>query len=345
MIITIDGGSTNTRLYLWKDKNILLAEDKARIGAQTTAVEGNNTHLKQEISRLINELIYRAGVSMEQIECIYASGMITSELGLFEVPHLIAPVSAMDLADGIRRVKFPEICPMEISFIPGVKNISDEKVLLNNIEEMDIMRGEETEVFGVLAQDEAIRDLIVILPGTHTKIVFVKDRKIQSCITSMSGEMLQLLTEYSILSEAVHKMYVTNDGINKEYLVSGFEKATQTESFGRAAFLARICSKFIDRDPQKIASFLLGVILNNDVNALVNSDYFRRNKTDLIMIHGKEPLSSCLKELLERKIRDIDIKVLDNDSIPLSGRGALYLNAYCEAKRPLLRSLTATFQN
>ena len=53
-----------------------------------------------------------------------AYGMITSDMGLLEIPHVPAPASAADLRDAMRAQRFPEIAPFPIHFIPGVRKFT-----------------------------------------------------------------------------------------------------------------------------------------------------------------------------------------------------------------------------
>ena len=66
--------------------------------------------------------------------------MITSDMGLLEIPHVPAPASVGDLHDAMRTQTFPEIAPFPIHFIPGVRNFAG-PVDLDNFGMMDMMRG------------------------------------------------------------------------------------------------------------------------------------------------------------------------------------------------------------
>ncbi|MEC3859650.1 2-dehydro-3-deoxygalactonokinase [Mesobacterium sp. TK19101] len=62
----------------------------------------------------------------------------------------------------------------------------------------DVMRGEETQIAGVLAQDPRF-DGVLCLPGTHTKWVQVSAGEVVSFRTSMTGEIFALLANQSVL--------------------------------------------------------------------------------------------------------------------------------------------------
>mgnify|MGYP003308680857 CR=1 FL=1 len=75
--ITIDGGTTSTRVNFFKNGEIR-DTIKLDIGARVSI--GNHEKYKTEIKKAIDEIVLRNKTS--KIERILASGMITSEFGL-----------------------------------------------------------------------------------------------------------------------------------------------------------------------------------------------------------------------------------------------------------------------
>ena len=66
----------------------------------------------------------------------------------------------------------------------------------------DVMRGEETQVFGALELLGMDHGLFV-LPGTHSKWVRVAGGRIESFATFMTGEFYALLRKHSILARTL----------------------------------------------------------------------------------------------------------------------------------------------
>lgn len=139
-IITIDGGTTNTRCILWDNRRNRVGEERREVGVRNTAIDGNNERLKQAVKECLECLTRDNGVGWDRIHRIIASGMITSDVGLVVVPHLTAPAGLAELAEATVAIQMPEICPIPIYFIPGIKNFSQD-VTFDNFEAMDIMRG------------------------------------------------------------------------------------------------------------------------------------------------------------------------------------------------------------
>ena len=148
-VITVDTGTTNTRVILWNSSRKIVATSQAKVGVRNTAIEGNNNRLKEAVKGCLESVLQEANLTYADVRIIIASGMITSNVGLVEIPHCVVPVSIAELATAVKCISLPEVCPLPITFIPGVKNSAD-SINLNNFEAMDIMRGEEVEAVAII---------------------------------------------------------------------------------------------------------------------------------------------------------------------------------------------------
>lgn len=318
-LITIDGGTTNTRVALWNEKKELQFAAKSEVGVKDTAREGSNDKLKKAVKTMIEEVMQCGGITYDEVDSIYACGMLTSNVGIQEVPHLTAPVSLEDYVQGVKEVVIPEICPIPIGFVPGMKNFSGE-INIDNLEMMDIMRGEETETIALVSLYSE-REALYVLPGSHTKFVSVnKDGKMTGCLTSIAGELLSLLTNQSILADAVKKQFAS-ETYNREMLLAGGRQTWET-GLPRAAFLTRIVNQFITDKQEECASFLLGTVLAEDIRAVKSSRALSVTKDMSVIIAGKEPLRSALKDLFLEDGTLPQVSVLsDEKNTLLSGYG------------------------
>lgn len=119
---------------------------------------------------------------------VIACGMVGARQGWIEAPYRPVPCPATpDL------VAVPEG--------PGGRTV---RIVcgLRQDAPADVMRGEETQVAGLLALDPEF-DGIVCLPGTHTKWVRVSAAEICNFKTFMTGEMFALLSRRSVLRHGV----------------------------------------------------------------------------------------------------------------------------------------------
>ncbi|MEX6369123.1 2-dehydro-3-deoxygalactonokinase [Providencia huaxiensis] len=85
------------------------------------------------------------------------------------------PVSMQQLAKATMPCVIKEISEKPIIFIPGVKN-NVANMTFDSIESIDVMRGEEVEVFGILTQQPDLGPALVILPGSHSKFVRLDEK-------------------------------------------------------------------------------------------------------------------------------------------------------------------------
>jgi len=120
---------------------------------------------------------------------VIACGMVGSAQGWFEAPYVPCPAGRDALVSGLlARDAAPGL---RIHIVPGVTRDGDRP---------DVMRGEETQVVGVLARaPELAAQARLVIPGTHSKWVQVRDGRILDLHTYMTGELFALLREHSIL--------------------------------------------------------------------------------------------------------------------------------------------------
>ena len=321
-IITIDAGTTNTRTFLWDDMKNLIASSREEIGVRNTAIDGNNKRLKSAVKSCLEDILKQAKATYNEVKCIIASGMITSNVGLIEIPHVVAPAGVQELASAIQSVMLEDICPLPIWFIPGVKN-SAGNISINNFEVMDIMRGEEVETLGMLKSINYDESLIIVLPGSHSKFIFIdKEGRISGCLTTIAGEILDVITNHTIIADAVGHEHVNLEDYNEEFVLLGY-KTAQKVGLSRACFSARILNQFTQYSKREIANYILGVTLQSDLLAIKNSSVAKITPETKIVVAGKEPLQSAFLLLFEKDQYFSNIEIFENSSnIPLTALGA-----------------------
>lgn len=292
-IITIDGGTTNSRIILWDhEKYSVITEISSETGVRNTVIDGNNKKLKNMIKNGIQNILKQNYLSIKDIKAIIASGMITSNLGLYELPHITAPAGIADISHGMKNILLKNICRLPVWFIPGVKNKSG-KPNVNNVNSFDMMRGEETESIGLIERIKIKKPFLAVLPGTHTKFVFV-DRfgRITGCITSIAGELISAITNHTILSSSLNNSLVKK--INVKYLYAGF-KETIENGFIKSLFSIRIMDILAGIKGEKSASYLLGSVLAEDLKTIKKSGSLKVEKNTLCVITGKKNLKESFE--------------------------------------------------
>nr|WP_319490027.1 2-dehydro-3-deoxygalactonokinase [uncultured Caproiciproducens sp.] len=298
-IITIDTGTTNTRVSLWDNQCNYIDTVKESVGVRDTAIDGNNNRLKSVLKGCIEKLTAEHGMAEKDILAILASGMITSNVGLIEIPHVVAPVDLAMLAAAAQKIVMEEISSVPIWFIPGIKNFGT-PVTLDNFEMMDIMRGEEVESIAIIEKYYDGKSMLLVLPGSHTKFVSVNEKKqITGCLTSITGELLSAITYHTIIADAVGKNFINDEtAYDREMTLQGYCTA-QKCGMGRAAFSGRILNQFVIDDKNKIANFIVGAVVQNDILAIMNSSALHVSENTAVVIVGKYPFGPAIFDILK----------------------------------------------
>lgn len=265
--LIIDCGTTNLRVTLLDGNRQKIDVIKAEGGVRHTAIDGHNGRLKTMLKESIDAVLARNGYAAADVARCVASGMITSNMGLLEIPHVPAPAGAAELRAAMQEKVFEEIAPFPIAFIPGVRNFAG-PVDMENFSGMDMMRGEEVEAIGLYKLLKPKGAAVFVLPGSHNKFVSMDgEGRILGCMTSISGELLDAMTYHTILADAVGHGFVSADAYDTAMAKEGAWECAMS-GLGRAAFAGRILSTLGGREKEKIQSYLLGATLALDVQAM-----------------------------------------------------------------------------
>ena len=250
--ITIDGGTTNTRISLCSGFRVI--ETLAfNVGAKKSI--DNKAILKDTIKNGIAEILKKNDYCENDIDVVLVCGMLTCEFGLLELEHICAPVGMAELHNNIYKCNMKEICDIPFAFIRGVKTEC------TTIENSDMMRGEETELMGVFSGDG-----VYLFPGSHTKIILTDNGKIVESKTMLTGEMISAIAKDTILSDAVK---LQDFEIVKEDLFSGFEYADKL-GMSEALFKVRILKNIFHKTDRELYSFFMGVMVYNEVRYIIS---------------------------------------------------------------------------
>ncbi len=304
-LFTLDGGTTHTRIVLWQGEQVL-AHVKLIVGVRDSAQDGHNQRLVTAIKQGLNEVLAMANCPAQAVSRVVASGMLTSPLGLHEVPHCTAPVSVQSLAAAMRAVTLA-IWDRPVWLVPGVRNVAQADVtvsataaaspdLWQGLAGQDMMRGEETETMALLPYLPHTPALVV-LPGSHTKLVQLDaQQQITSCQTLLSGELLQALTEHTLLKDSVQGQFVTQ--LDYPALQAGAAMAAQ-HGLTRALFMTRVQAvlgpQCADNNAQTRANFLLGAVLSEDAKTITQAEL-------PVLIAGGGMAGEALAYLLAQKL-------------------------------------------
>lgn len=226
--ITIDGGTSNTRIYLVKNGKVLKSR-KFPFG------------VKEEKEQYWTAICKAVSEFSKGVDAILLSGMITKD-----IPHITVPAGINDLKNSLYK---SEICGIPAYYIRGVKT------------ENDMMRGEETELFAISDKGKGV----YILPGSHSKIIVTDDHgEITDIKTMLTGEMLEALSKYTILKESVDFFENT---IDENSLINGYNFSKE-HGINHALFKTRVMSTLEGKNKSEVYSFYTGVVLSGEIDEI-----------------------------------------------------------------------------
>ncbi|MCX7326330.1 MAG: 2-dehydro-3-deoxygalactonokinase [Hyphomicrobiales bacterium] len=243
--VSVDWGTTSFRAYLVVDGETV-AEHAGPHGILGIAPGGHAAVLRAALGQLP-----APAVSLP----IVMSGMIGSRQGWVEAPYVTSPASSADLAARLTRWKEPDLGV--ISLIPGV--MSDPPGGMP-----DVMRGEETQVFGGAALMGRASGTF-IMPGTHSKCIVLGEGVLQSFRSFMTGEMFAALKRHTILGRLMTEGAPTGQGFE-----AGVRAAATVSSAGdlmNAVFGARTLGLFERLPGHELEDYLSGLLIGAELCA------------------------------------------------------------------------------
>lgn len=237
-LIGLDWGTTSFRGYRLAADGTVLERREAPAGI--LQVEGRD--FDAAFARLVGDWA-EAGTP------ILASGMIGSRQGWIEAPYAPCPAGAGDIVGHL--VKHRTQDGAELHFVPGLSFRGADGV-------PDVMRGEETQILGVLAEQPEAR--LLVLPGTHSKWALVEDGRVVWFASFMTGELFAVLRQHSILGRLMQ-----GDAADAEAFArgAGFGLSGDPAAGGllRRLFSARTLGLFGEIPETGIADYLSGLLL------------------------------------------------------------------------------------
>lgn len=181
-IIGINWGSSNFRAFLIQRNGQVL--DRVELPRGIAGLD------RLQMQAMVEELVQRWPGAVR----VYACGMVGSNIGWSDAGYADCPATPQRLAVRLHDVMIGQV---PVAIVPGLacRRRQDDAP--------DIMRGEETELLGLLAVDALPPDGLVALPGTHSKWVELREGAVVSFLTAMSGEVFDRLTAAGLLASVV----------------------------------------------------------------------------------------------------------------------------------------------
>jgi 2-dehydro-3-deoxygalactonokinase len=244
--IVADWGTTNLRVWAMGADGRMLAQRSSSRGL--LAVEGGR------FADALQEACGEWFAGDRQLPVIMC-GMVGSKSGWKEVPYLAAPIALDRLAQHLCRVETP--LPARVWIVPGVR--------LDDPDQPDVMRGEETQILGAL-QALGVSDGVFLLPGTHSKWAIVEAGALVAFRTYMTGEFFGLLRRSGTLSQLME-----GDATNGEAFRQGVLRARSPDAGNllHSLFSVRTLGLLGRVSPLGLPSYMSGLLIGAEMQDAV----------------------------------------------------------------------------
>lgn len=194
-LIAIDWGTSSLRAYALGPGGQVLATRRSEHGVMKLPA-GPAIHTSAEAFEAALQALCRDWLAAHADAPLIACGMVGSAQGWREARYQPLPARAAELAQAMTTIERPG--GQSLHVVPG---------LLQTGAMPNVMRGEETQIAGVLQSmaDEGRTPprLLIGLPGTHTKWAWVEDGAVVRFETFMTGEVYAALSQHTILGRTM----------------------------------------------------------------------------------------------------------------------------------------------
>ena len=276
--ISCDWGTTNFRIRLVETNSLkVIAEHQTKQGVRRLyekfleQKEYTQTHF---FSNYLKEQL-KSFPSEHQNHPIVIAGMASANIGLKELSYANLPINPLEndlvweslvLENGL-----------EVILISGVKSSAG------------MMRGEEIQAVGLADLLAPYKNGILLLPGTHSKHITLKNNCFTALKTYMTGELFEVISKASIL-----KVSVAKNNWNPKRL-QAFKKGIQLGIDGNltANLFSIRASHIIEKTKKKDNYYTLsGMLIGEELAYL-------QKVNDTVFLAASEPMMSMYEIALE----------------------------------------------
>ncbi len=240
-LVAIDWGTSAARAYMLDARGAVVAERSLPLGIQRIA-DG----------KFAEALAALCGNDLPPSVPLLASGMIGSRQGWVDAPYCECPAGFDAIAASLTPVP-----GATLRIVPGL-------LCRDTGDVPDVMRGEETQIFGAIVDPGRNRN-VVVLPGTHSKWAIVGENGIERFMTFMTGEMYAVLREHSILGRLASADARSSD---PEALARGVRLSLRDNAaLSHDLFSARTLALTGRLASAGVADYLSGLLLGAEIAA------------------------------------------------------------------------------
>jgi len=283
VLLGVDWGSTAVRATLLDRLGNIVASDRLNAGVRSA---------RGQACEQVFALVTSGWMDRLSDLPVLLTGMVGSAQGWRETPYVRCPAGLEAIAANL--VQAPRT---NTWIVPGAVGWSISGA-------PDVMRGEETQLLGLAGNG------IVLLPGTHTKWVELKDGAISHFTTCLTGETFELLRDPGLIGAIM-----TRAVLDESAFLRGLADLDRPGGLLHHIFTVRSRTLRGDLDSDAAWSYASGLLIGSEVAAMTEA----LSLAAPVRIVGAAGISQ--KYQLALKSHGIESQVIDGQLA--AGRGLL----------------------
>jgi len=199
-------------------------------------------------------------------------GMVGARRGWKEAPYVSVPATFDQIIAGVIQLKLDSL---DARIVPGLIGADECGV-------PEVMRGEETELFGCASDAAGYTNLC--LPGTHTKWVRMDGPRVVAFATCMTGDLYKAILEGTIL-----RSYTKPEQIVHDAFLLGVERAKEPGALSHHLFGVRTLVLTGGMQESAATSYLSGLLIGHEVKTMVQKQepFHLIGEPDLCSLYAK----------------------------------------------------------
>lgn len=280
--------------------------------ATGTPAQEKQGFFKDKLKQQIAILSKQSNMPLEGLDIII-SGMASSSIGMVELPYATLTFNIDGSQANIQLIVADAFFPHKIMLISGVRSADD------------VMRGEETQLIGLvdLLNLSPNQPYIFILPGTHSKHIYLENNRIVNFHTYMTGEIFNILSNHSILKDSID-IHSLNDFSNLE--LAAFKKGVleaNSSDILNSLFKVRTNQLFQKLNKKENGFYLSGLLIGSELKHLASesncqlvlcsgNNLFEFYKTAIEALNLSERTITVPSERIDKAVVIGQMKILKN---------------------------------
>ena len=292
--IAVDWGTSHLRVWKMDTHGAILEHRRSEKGMNSL----NSDQFEAVLIELTEDWFNENSITQ-----ILACGMVGSRQGWIEARYLSTPCAP----NGTFTQAPVSDARINVTILPGIKQLSP----------ADVMRGEETQIAGLLVNNENYTG-VVCLPGTHSKWANVVNGEVTEFQTFLTGELFALLSKQSVLRHSLN----SSEWDESAFQAAVKESIMQPQSVTAKLFSLRAQSLVGELAGHTASSRLSGLLIGLELancKHYITDNYIKENK---VVIIGESALSKHYTDALN--MMSIETQQESSETMTLQGLTLAY---------------------